>query len=182
MKKSEKNLVQCSSIENNFLECNSSSVEQTYFVYETIFGNMVIVSDGSAVTAAFIENFKTPSGKKAADKITDRAAKQLEEYSAGKRRQFDLPLRPSGTPFQQTVLNGLISIPYGETRSYKQVAQLVGCPDGSRAVGLANNKNPIVIIIPCHRVIGSDGSLTGYAYGLEMKKQLIGLEEKFKGV
>ena len=104
----------------------------------------------------------------------------MEEYLEGKRKQFDLPLGPIGTAFQQTVWKGLISIPYGETRSYKQVAQMVGNPEASRAVGLANNNNPIVIIIPCHRVIGSNGSLTGYAYGLEMKRKLIELESKFK--
>jgi methylated-DNA-[protein]-cysteine S-methyltransferase len=147
---------------------------------------MVIVSDGSAINAMYLENMKVSGvnlvaeGKKAANKITDKAAKQLEEYFSGKRKQFDLPLRPSGTAFQQNVWKALISIPYGETRSYKQVAQMVGNPDASRAVGMANNRNPIVIIVPCHRVVGSNGSLVGYAYGLEMKKKLLELEKKFK--
>ena len=154
----------------------TDSENKMYFTYETVFGNMVVVSDGSAINEVFMENMKSCDGKKAANDVMNQAAKQLKEYFAGKRQQFDLPLRPSGTPFQQTVWKELISIPYGETRSYKQVAKLVGSPDASRAVGMANNKNPIVIIIPCHRVIGSNGSLVGYAYGLEMKRKLLELE------
>ena len=162
--------------------------EQVYYTYETMFGKMVVVSDGSAVNAVYIENMKisgvnlVASGKKAADKITDKTAKQLEEYFSGKRKHFDLPLNPKGTTFQQSVWKGLISIPYGDTRSYKQVAQMVGNPKASRAVGMANNKNPIVIIIPCHRVVGSNGSLVGYAYGLEMKKKLLELEKNFRAL
>ena len=153
--------------------------KQIYYTYETPFGSMVIVSDGSAINAMYLENFKYCDGKKAADSITDLAAKQLEEYFSGKRCRFDVPLRPAGTAFQQSVWQGLISIPYGETRSYKQVAQMVGSANASRAVGMANNKNPIVIFLPCHRVIGSNGSLVGYAYGLEMKRKLLEMEEKF---
>jgi len=160
----------------------TETVNQVYYTYETMFGKMVVVSDGSAINAVFIENFKECDGKKAANAVTDKTAKQLDEYFSGKRKKFDLPLRPKGTAFQQTVWNGLISIPYGDTKSYKQVAQLLGNPDASRAVGMANNKNPIVIIIPCHRVVGSNGSLVGYAYGLEMKKKLLELEKKFRAV
>ena len=151
-----------------------------YHTYETAFGNMVVVSDGNAINEVYMENMKSCDGVKAANALTDRTAKQLEEYFSGKRKQFDLPLGPAGTAFFQSVWKGLISIPYGETRSYKQVAQMVGSPKASRAVGMANNKNPIVIIIPCHRVIGSNGSLVGYAYGLDMKKKLIEVESKFK--
>ncbi|MCL2077334.1 MAG: methylated-DNA--[protein]-cysteine S-methyltransferase [Oscillospiraceae bacterium] len=112
--------------------------------------------------------------------LTDLAARQLEEYFWGKRRCFDLPLRPCGTAFQQTVWNVLLSVPYGETRSYKQIAELTGNPRACRAVGMANNKNPLHIIIPCHRVVGSNGALIGYAGGLEIKERLLKLEKCFK--
>ena len=105
-----------------------------------------------------------------------RAAAELAEYFAGERRDFTVPLAPAGTAFQQRVWAVLRSIPYGETRAYRDVALAAGCPKGFRAVGLANNRNPIPIFIPCHRVIGSDGSLTGYAWGLDVKRRLLALE------
>ncbi len=104
------------------------------------------------------------------------AKKQLAEYFDGKRASFDLKINPQGTEFQIKVWNALLQIPYGETRSYKEVAEICGNPKASRAVGLANNRNPIPIIIPCHRVIGSNKSLTGYALGMEMKQYLIHFE------
>ena len=113
--------------------------------------------------------------------MTDRAAVQLEEYLNGKRRHFDLPLRPQGTEFQRSVWNALLTIPYGETRSYKEIAQAVENPKAFRAVGMANNKNPISIFIPCHSVIGSSGSLVGYGGGLELKKRLLELESMVSG-
>jgi len=102
---------------------------------------------------------------------------QLDEYFAGKRRIFELPLSPEGTPFQQTVWKRLQEIPYGQTISYAQLAKAVGNPKACRAVGSANGKNPIPIIIPCHRVIASDGSLGGFSSGLENKIQLLALEK-----
>lgn len=102
--------------------------------------------------------------------------RQLEEYFAGKRHDFDLPLAPQGTPFQQRVWTALRQIPYGTTASYGQIAAAIGNPKASRAVGMANNRNPIAVIIPCHRVIGADGSLVGYGGGLPIKKQLLELE------
>lgn len=107
-------------------------------------------------------------------------AQQLSEYFSGKRKVFDVPLALEGTDFQMKVWKALLSIPYGETCSYKQIAEKVGCPKGCRAVGMANNKNPIGIIIPCHRVVGADGGLTGYAGGLNMKQKLLMLERKYK--
>ena len=104
------------------------------------------------------------------------AMAQLEEYFAGTRREFDLELSPHGTEFQMQVWSALRTIGYGETRSYGQLAAQVGRPKASRAVGLANGRNPISIIVPCHRVIGADGSLTGYGGGLENKKILLDLE------
>ncbi len=105
---------------------------------------------------------------------------QLEEYFAGKRKKFDVKLNPKGTEFQKKVWNNLMTIPYGETASYKKIATLSGNEKASRAVGMANNKNPISIIIPCHRVIGSSGKLVGYGGGLEIKEYLLELERKNK--
>ena len=106
----------------------------------------------------------------------ETARRQLEEYFAGRRRQFDLALDPSGTPFQREVLAELKRIPYGETRTYADIAQAVGRPRAVRAVGAANGRNPLPIVIPCHRVVGSDGSLTGFGGGLDAKRYLLRLE------
>jgi O-6-methylguanine DNA methyltransferase len=104
------------------------------------------------------------------------AAEQLDQYFAGARRRFDLPLDLPGTPFQQRVWQALSEIPFGETLSYGQLAARIGKPGAARAVGLANNRNPISIIVPCHRVIGADGSLTGYGGGLDRKRWLLAHE------
>jgi methylated-DNA-[protein]-cysteine S-methyltransferase len=101
---------------------------------------------------------------------------QLEEYFAGKRKSFDIPLSPKGTAFQLEVWRALQEIPYGETRSYAEIAKVIGRPDAVRAVGAANGANPIPIIIPCHRVIGSNGSLTGFGGGIDVKRALLNLE------
>jgi methylated-DNA-[protein]-cysteine S-methyltransferase len=106
---------------------------------------------------------------------------QLRQYFAGNRRQFDLPISPQGTPFQERVWQELCKIPYGETASYGMIAQRIGKPKACRAVGMANSKNPIPIIIPCHRIIGKDGSLTGFGGGLPVKKQLLDLERQSLG-
>lgn len=103
-------------------------------------------------------------------------ARQLDEYFRRERRTFDLELAPEGTEFQHAVWAELVKIPYGETRTYLQIAQRIGNPDAVRAVGAANGANPIALIIPCHRVIGSDGSLTGYAGGLDNKRRLLDFE------
>jgi len=104
------------------------------------------------------------------------AAKQIQQYLDGKRTSFDLPLNPKGTEFMKKVWKALLKISYGETKTYKQIAQMIENPKAVRAVGMANHNNPIPIIIPCHRVIGSNGNLTGYALGLDMKKYLLELE------
>ena len=105
-----------------------------------------------------------------------KARRQLEEYFAGTRRCFDLPLAPSGTPFQMAVWEALKAIPYGETSSYGEIAVRIGTPKSCRAVGGAIHWNPIAIVIPCHRVIGADGGMTGFGAGLEMKRMLLELE------
>lgn len=111
-----------------------------------------------------------------------QAARELNEYFAGKRQTFDLPLNPIGTPFQRKVWAELQKIPYGTTISYGELARRIGQPTASRAVGMANHRNPLAIFIPCHRVIGSDGSLTGYGGGLEVKQFLLDLEHGQKRV
>ena len=105
-----------------------------------------------------------------------RAERELREYFAGERRGFDVPLHPSGTAFQTRVWNGLRAIPYGKTVTYGELARRIGQPNAARAVGMANHANPLPIIVPCHRVIGADGRLTGYAGGLEIKRKLLELE------
>lgn len=123
---------------------------------------------GKSVAAGFLEEPETA--------LLREAGSQLLEYFQGKRKEFVLPLSPNGTKFQQKVWQALCTIPYGETRSYGQIAAQIGQPKASRAVGGANNRNPIMIFIPCHRVIGADGSLTGFGGGLEAKKYLLELE------
>lgn len=110
------------------------------------------------------------------------AKKQLEEYFKGARKSFELPIYQKGTPFQRAVWNELIKIPYGETVTYGEIAARVGNPRASRAVGMANNKNPIMIVVPCHRVIGKNGRLTGYAGGLDVKAALLELERQNQSV
>jgi O-6-methylguanine DNA methyltransferase len=108
-------------------------------------------------------------------------ARQLQEYFAGQRRHFDFPLDLRGTGFQLACWQALLAIPYGETRSYADIARAVGRPQGFRAVGMANNRNPVAIVVPCHRVIASDGSLCGYGGGLEIKRKLLELEGALSG-
>ena len=107
-----------------------------------------------------------------------KTARQLNEYFAGERREFELELAPEGTKFQVEVLEALRGIPYGETRTYRDIAEAVGRPKAVRAVGNANGRNPLPIVIPCHRVIGSDGSLTGFGGGIEAKRYLLDLEQQ----
>lgn len=110
--------------------------------------------------------------------LLEEAARQLEEYFAGQRKEFSLPLAPKGTEFQLRVWQALLQIPYGETRSYGELAAIVGNPKACRAVGGANHRNPLSILIPCHRVVGTGGNLTGYAGGLNVKEFLLKLESE----
>ena len=111
------------------------------------------------------------------DPILEEAARQLVEYFAGDRREFDLPLDLRGTEFQRAAWTALADVPYGETRSYGEQADAIGRPGASRAVGAANGKNPVPIVLPCHRIIGADGSLTGFGGGLAVKQRLLGHEQ-----
>ena len=139
---------------------------------ETPIGPLTLQADEAAVTAIRFG----ADGAQDASPLLDAAEAQLREYFAGARRTFDLPLAPHGTAFQQRVWTALRAIPYGETRTYGELAAAIGSPNASRAVGMANHRNPIPIIIPCHRVIGANGTLTGYAGGLEIKRRLLALE------
>lgn len=139
---------------------------------KTPIGPLTLEADENGVTAIHF----SAGGAQDASPLLDATEAQLREYFAGARRTFDLPLAPHGTAFQRRVWAALRTIPYGETRTYGELAAAIGSPNASRAVGMANHRNPIPIIIPCHRVIGANGTLTGYAGGLEIKRRLLALE------
>jgi methylated-DNA-[protein]-cysteine S-methyltransferase len=148
-------------------------------VYESPIGKLTLVSDGEALTHLDFETTKTPAPKapRGGDKVLALAVKELDAYFAGKLRRFTVPVRPSGTDFQRRCWAALQKIPYGATRSYGQQAITIGNPNATRAVGLANGRNPIAVIIPCHRVIGANGGLTGFGGGLPRKQFLLELEQ-----
>lgn len=147
------------------------------FCYETKMGKISIVDNGQSITYIdFGEKFEEVVEIKET-LLLKEAFKQLNEYFDGKRRNFDLPLELKGTEFQKRVWRELTNIPYGETKTYKQIAAEVGNEKAARAIGMANNKNPISIVIPCHRVIGSNKKLVGYAGGLDIKEKLLELEK-----
>jgi len=138
---------------------------------------MLTADDDGALTGVNLPNrHPDPAGWERDDELLADARRQLTEYFAGERTTFDLPLRPAGAPFQLRVWEALLRIPYGETVSYGEIAREIGHPTASRAVGAANGRNPIAIVVPCHRVIGANGSLTGYGGGLECKRALLDLE------
>jgi methylated-DNA-[protein]-cysteine S-methyltransferase len=139
-------------------------------IFDSPIGKLLLTSNGDALTGLYMD--KEPEGAWEADDLTP-AKQQLGEYFAGKRRVFDLKLAPQGTDFQMRVWKALQEIPYGETVSYLHIATRIGQPSAVRAVGAANGKNPIGIIIPCHRVIGAAGQLVGYGGGLPRKKWLL---------
>ncbi|MCC5466346.1 methylated-DNA--[protein]-cysteine S-methyltransferase [Pelosinus baikalensis] len=148
------------------------------FFYQTNIGEIGIVENKGAITNLFIKRERIPQDvvvKETA--VLNEAGKQLMDYLAGKRKYFELPLAPEGTEFQQKVWKALQEIPCGETRSYRDIARSIGQPKASRAIGMANNKNPILIFIPCHRVVGANGKLVGYAAGLQVKEYLLKLEK-----
>jgi len=151
---------------------------KSVFFYDTTIGKIGIAEDGTFITNVYFEDEK---GAKDANLIETpllkEAANQINEYFNGDRKNFELPISPSGTEFQKSVWKALQEIPYGETRSYKEIAIAVGNEKACRAVGMANNKNPISIIIPCHRVIGTNGKLVGYAGGLKVKDYLLNMEK-----
>ena len=140
---------------------------------ETPIGRLALCADGDGLCAL---RFAATGDAMDAAPVLLQAERELEEYFAGRRTAFSVPLSMHGTPFQMEVWAALRAIPYGETRSYGELARRIGRPGACRAVGMANHVNPLPILVPCHRVLGADGHLTGYAGGLDVKKYLLGLE------
>jgi methylated-DNA-[protein]-cysteine S-methyltransferase len=150
---------------------------KSIFFYQTTIGKIGIMENGKAITNVFLKEDNVSQDVTVKEtSLIKEAGQQLNDYLASKRRSFALPLAPEGTEFQQRVWNALQEIPCGEIRSYGEVAKGIGQPKAARAVGMANNKNPILIFIPCHRVVGANGNLVGYAAGLDVKKYLLNLE------
>lgn len=147
----------------------------SHYTYETGLGSVTFIEEDGALLAISMQ--RSLEGVEKETSLTKEAYAQLSEYLNGKRKTFDLPFKMRGTQFQLQVWNALLDIPYGETRSYKQIAEAIGNPKAVRAVGMADNRNPLLIIVPCHRVIGKNGSLVGYGEGLEMKEFLLRLEK-----
>ena len=161
------------------------------FAYKTFHspvGKLKLVASDKGLIAVLWENDKPNRVrlgelvKRHSHPVLMEAERQLGEYFEGKRRSFSLALDMRGTPFQKNVLEALLAIPFGETRSYRDIAKKLGNPEATRAVGAANGRNPISIIVPCHRVIGSNGKLTGFAGGLETKARLLQLEQGHRGL
>jgi methylated-DNA-[protein]-cysteine S-methyltransferase len=158
-----------------------TTTDRAHTVLETPVGPMTLVATGGTLSGAYMERqryrpaedtFGAPDAELLAE-----AADQLTEYFAGRRTEFDLPLHFAGTEFQRRVWAELRAVPYGETVTYGELAERLGRPTAARAVGLANGKNPISIIVPCHRVLGASGQLTGYAGGLPRKRYLLDFEQ-----
>lgn len=149
-------------------------------VVDSPIGSLQLLSDGTALVQIRFAGRHVPAAG-GDDPALAAGARQLQEYFAGQRKHFDLPLAAAGTGFQQSVWRALGEIPYGELRSYRDIARHIGREKAVRAVGAANGRNPLPIVVPCHRVVGSDGSLTGFGGGLDIKRQLLALEGAIPG-
>lgn len=149
-------------------------------VHDSPIGPLTLHSNGAAITGLEFADPKHPlaESRRGHDPVLDRARRELDDYFAGRLKVFTVETAAHGTPFQKRVWTALRRIPYGATRTYGEQAAAIGSPRACRAVGLANGRNPIAIIVPCHRVIGSDGSLTGFGGGLPRKKFLLDLEQR----
>jgi methylated-DNA-[protein]-cysteine S-methyltransferase len=151
-----------------------------YTTTQSPIGELLLAGDGHSLHGLYMQDGRRPQAVEPGWRRDDAAFAgvlgQLAEYFDGARRTFDVPLSLSGNPFELRVWEALQAIPYGETVSYGEIARAIGQPHAARAVGLANGRNPIAVIVPCHRVIGADGALTGYGGGLERKRLLLGLE------
>ena len=145
-------------------------------------GSILLVASGDALCGLYFGDQKYFPGidgtwqQDESRPVLRAARRQLDEYFAGSRKRFDVPLAPNGTPFQRDVWNAIAQVPWGETSTYSALALRVGHAGSARAVGAATGRNPLCIIVPCHRIVGSNGSLTGYAGGLERKQKLLALE------
>lgn len=145
-------------------------------------GTLTLAARGDALVQLHLPGSSDPAPTVtgAPSAVLARAASQLAEYFAGTRTSFDLPLAPEGTAFQREVWRALCDVPYGESCSYAAIARAIGKPLATRAVGMANNRNPLAIIVPCHRVVGANGSLVGFGGGLDAKRFLLALEQRHK--
>lgn len=150
------------------------------FFYDTPIGRVGIAEEDGGLTQVTFQTVPPSGAVLEETPLIAQCMQQLDEYFAGERKAFDLPLCGKGTEFQKKVWAALCEIPYGETRTYGEIAAAVGNPKAARAVGMANNRNPISVIVPCHRVIGSGGKLVGYGGGLDKKKFLLDLEREHK--
>lgn len=148
-----------------------------FWMFDTPLGTMAVGEEDSAVVRVYLPNTQTPRLMPHKTPLLERAETQILEYLSGQRQEFDLPLAFVGTDFQKKVWQALCEIPYGQTESYGSLAARIGCPGGARAVGMANHRNPLPVLVPCHRVVGAKGQLTGYAGGLELKQALLALED-----
>lgn len=155
-------------------------MERLHTLIDSPYGPLTLVATDGVLSALYMTDHRhRPPQETFGDRDATpfgETIRQMAAYFDGELREFDLPLRLDGTPFQQTVWEALRQIPYGETRSYGELAEAIGRPGASRAVGLANGKNPISVIVPCHRVIGANGSMTGYGGGLDRKQRLLAFE------
>ncbi|MHB8689625.1 MAG: methylated-DNA--[protein]-cysteine S-methyltransferase [Solirubrobacteraceae bacterium] len=152
----------------------------SYTTIESPIGELLLAGDEAGLSRLYMQDaprpFKVPAEWRRDDQALAPAVVELREYFAGERREFTVPLAPHGNDFELRVWDALREIPYGETVSYGEIARRIVAPSAARAVGLANGRNPIAVILPCHRVIGADGSLTGYGGGLQRKRYLLDLE------
>ena len=149
-------------------------------------GTLRLTADDDGLTGVYMEAHRYGPAEVGDDWVADdapfeEARRQLDAYFAGDLEEFDLSLHASGTPFQREVWAALRTIPYGEVRSYREIAEQIGRPTAARAVGMANGRNPVSIIVPCHRVVGASGDLTGYGGGIERKRALLDLEARGQG-
>lgn len=158
-------------------------MRKNIFFFPTDIGKIGIAESDNTITNVYFQCATVPENTVInPTDILKEAGRQLQSYFTGKLKVFSLPLAPVGTEFMMRVWNSLQTIPYGETRSYKEIAQSIGNPKAYRAVGLANNKNPIPIFIPCHRVIGADGKMVGFRSGIEIKAYLLNLEKQYRSL
>lgn len=172
-------------IVNNLVKYNAESFKlilggislKNTFFYDTDIGKIWITESDMSITGVYFHKQIEMKDYEIKETVLLKdAGNQLQEYFVGKRKKFVLPFKPTGTEFQKKVWRALQTIPYSETRSYGEVAKMIENPKAVRAIGMANNRNPISIFIPCHRVIGADGKLVGYGGGLDIKKYLLNLE------
>ncbi len=153
-------------------------MNRSFHSFDTPFGTFTVLEEQGRLTALMYGNTAPKDANPCRTPLLGEAEEQLMTYFAGRLQNFELPIALQGTPFQQKCWSALMQIPYGETRTYAQQANMIGSPKAARAVGMANHRNPLPIIVPCHRVVGANGKLTGYTGGLWLKQQLLLLEAK----